>query len=144
MKHTVKDLIASIDRHAPRNWRRAASPEPRLLALPELSSFALSSNAFAKRDLWNEALAEPKIGFPVITGNQYLKSYLMTHQTQTHGVIHFGTPYSAEIAWMMQIQNIPSYLAGIVHNIRRGADDVFQETELFWSDNTVRLRFVNT
>lgn len=66
----------------------------------------------------------------------------MTHQTQTHGVIHFGTPYSTEIAGMMQIQNIPSYLAGIVQNIRRGADDVFQEAELFWSDNTVRLRFV--
>lgn len=139
VRHTSEEFIASIDRHAPRNWRRSLLPEPRLLVLSELESFALSSSAFAKGHLWNEAWED--VGFPIQAARQSTKVYLQSHPDKAHGVVHFGPSFVIEIAQMVRIQDVPGYLATIVDQIQGGADDVFQEAELFWSDGSVRLRF---
>lgn len=42
---------------------------------------------------------------------------------------------------MRQAQDVPAHLKTLI-NLIAIADDVFQDAELFWTDNAVRLRFI--
>ncbi|MBI5793864.1 hypothetical protein HZA87_02130 [Candidatus Uhrbacteria bacterium] len=143
MRHTSEQLITAIDRHAPKGWRRSSMPEPRILVLPEIESFVLSSLAFSQGHLWNEAWADPEVGFPIMAARPAVRAYLTAHPDRFRGVIHFGHGFMNEIAQMIQVQAVPDYLVGIVQAVRGGADDVFQAVELIGTDYGIRLRFVD-
>ena len=141
MKHTPTELIAAIDRHAPRDWRRSPVPEPRLLFLEELGIFALPSTAFSRGHLWNDAWADPSVGFPIMAARHNAKSYLTTHPDKTQGVIHFGPEFASEIGQMKSLGPHPAHLENLIARSLL-SDDVFQDAELFWIDERVRLRFL--
>lgn len=134
-------LIKAIDRHAPKGWRRLACPDPKLVVLPELKRFALSSSAFASGHLWNDAWADPDVGFPVTGDRASVKSFATAHP-QADGIVHFGPGFLDEVGRMTQMQDVPDYLAGIVAAIRQGADDAFLHGRLFVDGGTVRLRLI--
>ena len=142
MRHKPEDLVKAIDRHAPREWRRAKFPEPRILVLPELESFALSSSAFAMWSLWNEAWTDPAVGFPILA-HADVRTFILKNQDMARGVIHFdGHMFAIQIVSMVGGGRVPDHLASLVRQITRGTDDLFQDAELFWKDDTVRLRFL--
>jgi hypothetical protein len=138
------EFVNAIDYHAPRDWRKKKYPEPKLVFLPEIESFALASTAFARGHLWNEVWADPNVGFPIMGARGSVSTFLVAHQNTTRGVIHFGSPFRDEIIQMISSQEVPAHLKQIVDAIRSGTDEIYQDVELFWSDVTsVRARFVN-
>ena len=137
------EFVRAIDRHAPRDWRKRKYPEPKLVFLPEMKSFALSSTAFSRGHLWNEVWADPSVGFPIMAARGSVSTFLIAHQDATRGIIHFGPLFMDEIIQMIQSQEAPEYLKRIVDAIRSGVDDIYQHVELFWNDDQIRARFVN-